>query len=537
MSSSIRCPAADVLVRRLVELGVRHVFGYPGGQLTPLYDALYREPRLRHYLARHEQAAAFMADGYARSTGRPGVCLAVCGPGVLNAATPLMTAFTDSVPLLLISGQVPRAGLGLRSGYYHENEQRTACATLTKKQLRVDDPAALVAAMDEAWIALTEDRPGPVLLEVPVDVWRAEVNAGPLPAPPRPPSPRAPDPGEIERLARFLTGWRRPLLLAGGGVVSANAEEALRQLAERLSAPVFHTGSGKCAFPTNHPLSAGLPWRRGTSDLSGMAEQFSPLFGQADGLLAIGCRFSQLTTGSWTLRPPPLVQIDVDPAEIGRHYRVEAGIVADARMALEGLLDALSAGARAPWTAIPPRGEPWSLPGIDVSGPLRRTLPDDGIIAADVTRLAYILMAEFPLPCKRTFLHPAGAVAMGYALPAALGAKAAYPDRKVIAVVGDGGLQMSALELASAAQEGLPVVVLLINDECLTLIKETQERRYARRFIAVDLKNPDFDLLARAFGIRYWRANDEDTLEKALGEALAAEAPALVEVRIAAPRG
>jgi acetolactate synthase-1/2/3 large subunit len=537
MSSSPRCLAADLLVRRLLELGVREVFGYPGGQLTPVYDALHREPRLRHYLARNEQAAAFMADGYARSTGRPGVCLAVCGPGVLNAATPLMTAFTDSVPVLLISGQVPRAGLGLRSGYYHENDQRSVCATLTKKQLRVDDPAALVGAIDEAWTALTSGRPGPVLLEIPVDVLRAEVDAGPSLAPPPPPVATAPAPGDVEQLLRLLTRWQRPLILAGGGVVSANAEDALQHLAERLGAPVFHTANGKCALPGNHPLCAGLPWRRGTSDLSDMAVQFSPLFAQADGLLAVGCRFSQLTTGSWTLRPPPLAQIDVDAGEIGRHYPVEFGIVADARLTLEPVLAGLPTAARAAWTAIPSRGEPWSLPGIDVVGPLRWALPADAILAADVTRLGYILMAEFPLAYKRTFLHPAGAVAMGYALPAALGAKAAQPSRKVVAVVGDGGLQMSALEFASAVQEGLPVVVLLINDECLTLIKATQERRYARRFIAVDLKNPDFELLARSFGVRYWRAEDETALESALKEALAAEAPALVEVRLAPSGG
>jgi acetolactate synthase-1/2/3 large subunit len=534
MSAPLSCPAADLLVRRLVELGVREVFGYPGGQLTPIYDAFYREPRVRHYLARHEQAAAFMADGYARSTGRPGVCLAVCGPGVLNAATPLMTAFTDSVPVLLISGQVPRTGLGLRTGYYHENDQNSACATLTKRQVRVDGPAVLVAALDEAWMALTSGRPGPVLLEAPVDVLRAEVNAGSLSQPPPQPVPMAPEPAAIEKMARLLTVWQRPLIIAGGGVVSAHAEEALQRLAERLGAPVFHTANGKCALPTNHPLCAGLPWRRATSDLSAMSEQFSPLFGRADGLLAVGCRFSQLATGSWTLRPPPLAQIDVDVAEIGRHYPVEAGVVADARIALEALLACLPSTGRAAWTVIPPRGEPWLLPGIDLAEPLRRTLPEDGIIAADVTRLAYILMAEFPLKCKRTFLHPAGAVAMGYALPAALGAKAAFPSRKVVAVVGDGGLQMSALELATAIQEGLPVVVLLINDECLTLIKATQERQYGRRFIAVDLKNPDFELLARAFGVRYWRADDEEAVESALREALAAEVPALIEVRIKA---
>ncbi len=176
-------PAADLLVRRLVEHGVRAVFGYPGGQLTPIYDALYRTPAIRHYLARHEQAAAFMADGYARASGRPGVCLAVCGPGVFNAATPLATAYTDSTPVLLISGQIPRAGRGLRSGYYHENEQLRVCETLTKHRVRVEEPDGIVAAVDQAWLAATTGRPGPVLLEVPLDVLRAEVRATDQPVP------------------------------------------------------------------------------------------------------------------------------------------------------------------------------------------------------------------------------------------------------------------------------------------------------------------------------------------------------------------
>jgi acetolactate synthase-1/2/3 large subunit len=528
--SPLRAPAADLLVARLREWGVRDVFGYPGGQMTPLYDALYREPRVRHHLARHEQAAAFMADGYARATGKPGVCLAVCGPGVFNAATPLATAFTDSIPVLLISGQVPRAGKGLRTGYYHENDQSSACATLTKKQVRIDDAKRMAAGLDEAWTALTAGRPGPVLLEIPVDVLRAEVDNGPLPPLPALVPPRAPSTEDITRLAGLVAGWRQPLLLAGGGVVSAGAEAVLRRLAERLAAPVFHSANGKCALANDHPLFAGMPWRRATSDLSNMAEQFSPLFARADGLLVVGCRFTQLLTGSWTLKLPPLAQIDIDPEEIGRHHRVEAGVVADARLALEALIHTLPDSPRAAWTELPAKGEPWRLAGLDVVGPLRRALPADAIVAADVTRLAYILMAEFPLSEPRTFLHPAGSVAMGYALPAALGAKVAFPQRKVVAVVGDGGFQMSALELASAVQEGLPVVVLLMNDSCLTLIKATQERRYAGRYIAVDLKNPDFGMLSKSFGARYWRVETDDALARALNEALASEVVAVVEV-------
>ncbi|HVS37498.1 MAG TPA: thiamine pyrophosphate-binding protein [Gemmataceae bacterium] len=523
--------AADLLVRRLAEYGVGRVFGYPGGQLTPIYDALYRQSAIRHILARHEQAAAFMADGAARATGRPGVCLAVCGPGVFNAATPLSAAFTDSVPVLLISGQIPTAGRGLRSGYYHENDQLAACATLTKHRDRADSVDALIPTLDRCWAKLTSGRAGPVLLEVPLNVLRAETPAEPWPVLPAPPTPAAPAPRDVEALARLVAGWRRPLILAGGGVVSAGAEAALRHVAERLGAPVFHTAMGKCVLPADHPLAQRMPWRRATADVSGMNEFFSPLFAEADGLLAVGCRFSQLTTGSWVLRvPPSLAQIDVDADEIGRHYAATQGIVADARLVLQALLALLPAENRLPWAAPRTGGEPWRLPGMDITGPLRGALPPDAIVAADVTRLAYVLMAEFPATAPRTFLHPAGAVAMGYALPAALGAKAAFPDRTVVAVVGDGGFLMSGMELATAVQERLPVIVVLVNDSCLTLIRATQERRYGGRFIGVDLQNPDFGALVRAFGVRYTHADSDDSLEMALREARDADRATVVEV-------
>jgi acetolactate synthase-1/2/3 large subunit len=525
-------PAADLLVRRLTEYGVRVVFGYPGGQLTPIYDALYRQSTIRHILARHEQAAAFMADGFARATGTPGVCLAVCGPGVFNAATPLSAAFTDSTPVLLVSGQIPTAGRGLRSGYYHENDQFAAAATWTKYRGRADSVEALVPTLDRCWTELTRGRPGPVLFEAPLDVLRAETTAGPWPGPPRPAVPVGPSPVDVEALARLAACWRRPLILAGGGVVSGGAETTLRMLAERLGAPVFHTAMGKCAIPPDHPLAAGMPWRRATADVSGMSDFFSPLFAEADGLLAVGCRFTQLSTGSWTLRlPASVAQIDVDADEIGRHYPVALSVVGDARLALDGLLALLPATPRPAWAPPRPRSEPWRLPGLDILGPLRRLLPPDAVVSADVTRLAYILMAEFPLTRPRTWLHPAGGVAMGFGLPAALGAKAAFPERKVVAVAGDGGFLMSGMELATAVQERLPVVVVLVNDNSLTLIRATQERRYAGRFIGVDLCNPDFGTLAQAFGVRYARADSDDAFEAAMREALDANEAALVEVR------
>lgn len=532
VAATSKVPAADLLVRRLEDLGVEHVFGYPGGQLTPIYDALARTRRIRHFLARHEQAAGFMADGYARATGRPGVSLAVCGPGVLNAATPLLTAFTDSIPLLLISGQVPTTGRGLRSGYYHENEQARCCASLTKRCFSVSRVDDLLPTLDQAWHALTTGRPGPVLLEVPIDVLRTEVDGPRWFAPSTLPAPPGPPAGDIAALIRLLQSWRKPLLLAGGGVVSAGAEELLAQLAEQLGAPVLQTAMGKCSLPASHPLAAGMPWFQATSDLTGMDAYFSPLLSQSDGLLAIGCRFSQLTTGSWTMpRPPSLAQIDIDPDEIGRHYPVQVGIRGHARVALKQALSLLTDPPRSPWTTPPARRNTWRLPGVEILSDLRRALPSDAILSVDVTRLGYILMTDFPLEQPRSFLHPAGAVSMGYGIPAALGAKAAFPERAVVAVVGDGGFMMSGLELATSAQERLPIVVVLVNDNCLTLIKSTQQRRYAERYIAVDLRNPDFAQFAAAFGVHYARVDRDGAFEQSVKEALQRDTTTLIEVR------
>jgi len=524
---------ADILIRRLKEHGVKHIFGYPGGQLTPIYDALYREGGIRHILARDEQAAGFMADGYARATGQPGVCLAVCGPGVFNAATPLATAFTDSIPVLAISGQIPSAGKGLRSGYYHENDQLDACKSFTKHRARPVDVQRIVPQLDESFQIMTRGRQGPALYDIPLDLQRQEVkDTQVLPAIPALSAP-APSAEELASLVRLFAGWKKPIILAGGGVVSAQATGQLAQLADRLGAPVFHTLMGKCALSSGHRLKAGLPWRRATSDVTSMDTFFSPLFKEADGLLAIGCRFTQATTGSWSLKMPPSVaQVDIDAQEIGRHYPVTLGICADARATIEALLTALPRPARTPWTLPPVPPEPWRLPGIDLVGPLRQVLPRDAIVVADITRLSYILLAEFPVFEPRTFLHPAGFVAMGYGIPAALGVKVAFPERTVVTVVGDGCFLMSGMELASVVQEKLPIVIILVNDHCLTLIKAIQERRYESRFLGVDLRNPDFGLFAKSFGVRSWKVDTDAAFATALKEAIACGEPALVEVQV-----
>jgi thiamine pyrophosphate-dependent acetolactate synthase large subunit-like protein len=527
---------ADLILNRLRDHGVQMIFGYPGGQLTPFYDALQRQKHVRHILARDEQAAAFMADGYQRATGQPGICLAVCGPGVLNAATPLATAFTDSIPILLISGQVPK--IGLRTGYYHENEQARACVPLVKECVRLADEASIMLRVDQAFKAMTGGRPGPVLFEVGIDLLGRQVDPACLHTPgllSEDPRRKRVAVEEAAPLAERLLRWQRPLILAGGGAIAAGAEALLGQLAQRLGAPVLHTLNGKCALPADHPLAAGLIWHRATSDVSSMDDCFSPLLSQADGLLAIGCRFTQASTGSWKMPlPKEVAQIDIDPAEIGRHYPVVAQVRADAKESLQSLLPLLPKENRQPWAKVPTR-EPWRLPGLDLVGPLRRVLPRDAIVVADITRLGYILLAEFPAYAPRSFLHPAGFVSMGYGIPAALGAKAAFPKRTVVAIEGDGCFQMCGMELATAVQEKLPIVIVLVNDCCLSLIKSTQERKFDKRFIGVDLVNPDFQKFAAAYGVKSWRVATDEGFEAALNEATASGEPALIEVMLGQP--
>ncbi|NBO91193.1 MAG: thiamine pyrophosphate-binding protein [Planctomycetia bacterium] len=512
--------AAFGLVHRLAQHGVRHVFGYPGGQLTPIYDSLIDYPEIRHFLTRHEQAAAFMADGYARASGRLGVCLAVCGPGVYNAATALATSHTDSIPVLCVSGQVSTKAAGLRSGYYHENEQAAACRHFTKAVYRAERADQVIPLLDSAIQTATTGRSGPVLFEVPVDVLRSPGET----VPDHLPSVEVPIAPDVTQAVARIRCWSRPIILVGGGAIGA--EDQVAALASGLGAVVYHTANGKSVYPD----AEGMPWDRVTSDLSDMGPYLSVAFDQADGVLAVGCRFTQLATGSWRLAMPELIQIDIDQTEIGRHYQPVIGLVGDAAKTIAAMASYFPK-PRPIWYSSSKPSE-WLLGGMDISTVLNDTLPADAIVAADVTRSAYILMSRLRLRGRRSWLHPAGSVAMGYALPAALGAKTASGQRPVVAVVGDGGFQMSALEMATAVQEKLPIIIILFNDSCLTLIKATQERHYPGRTTAVKLNNPDFGRMAGAFGFEYSEVDTEEKIRRAVTNALASGRPALIEVTL-----
>ncbi|HSB81356.1 MAG TPA: thiamine pyrophosphate-binding protein [Candidatus Methylomirabilis sp.] len=522
---------AEYLVRFLAAQGIRVIFGMPGGHTLPVYDALARQRRVRHVLARHELGAALMADGYARASGEVGVCLVTSGPGVTNALTGIGVAHGDSIPVLLLSSQVPCAGVGREGGYFHEMDQLAATAPLTKWNARADKAGDVPGLLAEGFRRLRSGRPRPVHVEVPADVL-AQPCEGPIERIQGSPSP-APEAEAIRRAAELLAFAERPLILAGGGAVGATRE--LLALAKTLRAPVVTTAMGKGVVPETHPLSAGLTWRDITPDLLGMERLFSPLLVRAEVLLAVGCRFTQLATGNWAMpMPARLVHADVDPTVIGRRYEAAVSIVADAAEALS----ALSCAVRE--TARPRRSTAWTQEAVGARAArpplrpfvetLRQVLPPEAMVVVDVVRIAYPVLGEFPVSRPRSVMSSVGFFAMGHGLPGAIGAKLAFPRRPVVAVAGDGGFLMTGQELATAVQADIPVVSLVVNDGSLTAIRNLQDKHYGRRF-AVDLKNPDFAAFARAFGALGLVVRRPADLAAALRRALGAHRPALLDLR------
>ena len=534
----------QLIVECLVQHGVEFIFGMPGAHTMAIYDALYRHPKIKHVLVRHEESAALMADGYARATGKAGVCCVTTGPGVSNAATGLAVANGDSIPVLLISSQVHSEAAKSRRGLFHAVDQLALTKPITKWNARADTPEQIPQVIAEAFRMLTNGRRGAVHVETPLNVLQQEftvrsskfeVNGSKSNSEPRTPN------SEFRRAARLLVQAQRPLILAGGGVIAAEAWTELVEIAELLQAPVLMSPMGKGVIPADHPLCGGVTFTWVTADLQHMEKSMSPLASMADAALAVGFRFSQLATVNYMLPvPKPLVQIDIDPAEIGANYPIEVGIAADAKVALRQLRESLEAegvqrGARVSWMPASARPQP----RIDV-GPasrppvnwweLREVLNRDAIVAADIARSGYALVGQFPVYQPRTFMHSASFIAMGHAFPAALGAKVAFPGRQVVSVSGDGCFLMTGQELATAVQHGINVVAIVINDRCLTGIAALQDAHYGGRRIAVDLVNPDFVRFAESFGALGLRVTRPEEFNPALQKALWAGKPVLIEI-------
>jgi acetolactate synthase-1/2/3 large subunit len=513
--------------------GVRHVFGVPGVHNLAVYDALLRQHEIRHVLARHEAGAAFMADGYARSSGRPGVVLVTTGPGATNALTPMVESYAGSIPVVVIMSDILSSMVGRDAGSLHEVPNQIDCfRPVTRMAEAVTAAADIGTSLAGAFDLLRTGRPGPIAISIPHDFLGAKVTAA-LPstgAGGRPPCHVE----DIEEAARRLATARRPLIIAGGGVVAAGAERELAALAARLDATVITTVMGRGGLSEHDPRWHGvLPNNRATEKV----------IQAADVVLAVGCRFAARSTQGLLLQlsfapTQTLIHLDLDPTVVGKLFTPRLGIVGDARDGLARLLEALgphaapSAWDRAWLGELRQAASERYTPAVaGLLRTLREAVPPEGIVVNDQTGINYWMEWRFPVLAPRTFLYPVGSATLGYAVPAAIGAQVANPGRPVLAVVGDGGFMYSVNELATAVKYRLPIAFLVLNDNRYGAIKWLQERMFGR-WGEADLTNPDFVTLARAFGARGERLAHADLLPQALGTAFKADGPTLLELNV-----
>jgi acetolactate synthase-1/2/3 large subunit len=524
---------ADVLVASLAREGVEIIFGLPGAQVMEVMDAIYRQKGMRWVSVRHEQAAAYMAYGYAHTRGKVGVAVVVPGPGALNTTAAIGTAYATSAPVLLISGQVESYNLGQKRGALHEvSEQADVFRPLTKWCHCVLKVGEIPGAVQKAMYYLRTGRPRPVELEVPLDIMQASDRVDTLE--PEPVSLTEPEPDLVRAAANLLAGASRPVIWAGGGVITADASKELTLIAERLNAPIITTSEGKGAIPGKHPLSLGVLYHgRGPARVT---------FPQADVILAVGSRLFYPSSAPCPLREDQkLIQIDVDAEEVGRNHRVELGIVSDARVALNAILDMLPDINKSSW-------QPGELAEIKQAAaaeleeiaPLQRSLirtirnelREDAILVPGVTNVAYWSHLTYEVAQPRTYFAPSYFATLGYAFPTALGAKIGNPEKQVVALSGDGGFMFALSELATAVQERLNVVTLLFVDEAFGASLRDQQRRFDGRITGTRFQNPDFVRLAEAFGARGIRLTKPEELGDGLREALNEERPTVVEVPV-----
>jgi 5-guanidino-2-oxopentanoate decarboxylase len=504
--------------------GVDTVFGIPGVHTLDFYKGL-AQSRIRHVGVRHEQGAGFMADGYARASGKPGVCVLITGPGVVNAGTAIGQAFSDSVPMLVLSSVNARADLGKGRGRLHEiTDQQAVMAPLTAFSRTILRPEELASAMADAYGVFEAARPRPVHIEIPLDVL-----AGPGVAPSdsrgRRKRPEA-EPAALAAVAKLVDSARRLVVVAGGGTLEAGP--ALRQFIERSGALLIPTTAAKGNVPDDHPQSLGS-----TLPLPATRE----LLAEADVVLAVGTELAE--TDHWTDRLPirgKLIRVDLDPRTLVRDYPPDIALLADAGAVLAALgrkvapRPADTARVAAVRAAHAESWGPLARRHAKVLDALRATLPDDGIVASDMTQIAYTGATQFICRAPRSWFHPQGFGTLGYALPAAIGAKLAAPARAVVALAGDAGFLFTVQELATAVELELALPILLWNNDALGQIAGDMKGRGIPE-IAVKPRNPDFQALARAFHCRACRPESLAELKAALSESFRAGGPVLIEVQ------
>ena len=532
----MKLKGAQIVCESLLQEGVEVLFGHPGGAILPFYDALWGYPQLRHILVRHEQSSAHAADGYSRVTGKVGVCVATSGPGATNLVTGLMGAKADSVPMVAITGQVARAALG--SEAFQECDICSIAAVCTKRTYLVMSAADLAPTIREAFRVAQEGRPGPVLIDIPRDVQLEEADFDGYPPLPEPePEPlTAATQEQVIKAARLINQAERPVLIAGHGILTSHAWEELKTLAETTGIPVINTLLGLSSFPRNHPLSLGMLGMHGMywSNL---------VVDQADLVVGLGMRFDDRVTGKASTFAPHarIIHLDIEPSQVGRNVPVEVPLVGDARAVLQALLPLVSPVARPEWMAyiqdlkdqhpslaIPPSDTLLAQHVMSEINELLQEQPDTVVVTGVGQHQMWAAQFLF-FNGVNTFVSSGGLGAMGFELPAALGAQVGRPDTPVWSIAGDGGIQMTSQELATVAQENLPVKIALINNGYLGMVRQWQEMFFDNHLKEVPIPGPEFVELAGAYGIPAMRVAHQEDVMPALRKAQAHNGPYLLE--------
>jgi len=531
----LRLSGAEILIKSLEAEKVDTIFGYPGGQVLPIYDALY-DADIRHILCRHEQGAAHAADGYARATGRPGVCLATSGPGATNLVTGIANAYMDSVPLVAITGQVPQNLLGRDS--FQEADITGITLPITKHSYLVRDLSELAGVVKEAFYIATTGRPGPVLIDIPKDVSASvdEYEApGEINLPGYKPVLEA-DPRQVMEAAKAIAESERPVIYAGGGVVISGAHEELLRLAELLAAPVATTLMGLGGFPGDHPLSLGMLGMHGTKYAN-----FAVC--ECDLLIAVGARFDDRVTGKLETFAPgaKVIHIDIDPAEIGKNVQVDIPIVGDVKRVLKQLMDIIQPRLGEAWRE---KIQTWKkeypvnfcdtgkLKPQAVIRDIYRLTGGNARITTDVGQHQMWTAQYYTFTKPRSFISSGGLGTMGFGMPAAIGVQVGCPDDTVFNIAGDGSIQMNIQELCTAVNYELPINVAIMDNGYLGMVRQWQELFYKRRYSQTELLNPDFVKLAEAYGAEGIRVTKRSEVAPALEQAIRSSKPVMLDFMV-----